>query len=165
MADDAKPRPSSAPDVRNPSAFTGTVLPYVIAALMASSAMAWYFFIFVPAKTNYFVGLRFRTLAVAAGHVKNKADNLAQALNIALDVPPVHPAQVSEKSGASDKKEEKRQLVSEYLRLVVPDIQNPAIHAATDVVACGLVPQGLDLCAYGEYAATARVAWARKLPL
>jgi len=42
--------------------------------------MAWYFFMFVPAKLQYFVGLRFRTLAVASGQVKSKAENLASSL-------------------------------------------------------------------------------------
>src|SRR6185369_1143514 len=116
MADAAKPGPLSTPEVRNTPTLSGGVQPYVIAALMAATAMAWYFFIFVPEKMNYFVGLRFRTLAVAAGHVKSKADSLAQALNVGLGVTPVQSNTTPDA------------LLSEYLRLVVPDIQNPAIH-------------------------------------
>ena len=151
MADAGKPGPLSTPEVRNPSALSGGVLPYVIAALMAATAMAWYFFIFVPDKMNYFVGLRFRTLAVAAGHVKSKADSLAQALNVGLGVTPVQPNITPDA------------LLSEYLGLVVPDIQNPAIHG-TEVVACGPTAQGLDICAHADRTATGHVAWSDVVP-
>ena len=40
-------------------------LPYLFAAVLALGGMAGSFFIFVPHKLDYFVGLRFRTLAVA----------------------------------------------------------------------------------------------------
>ena len=46
----------------------------------AAAVMAWYFFDFVPGKLDYFVGLRFRTLAVASAQVKSKTENLARAL-------------------------------------------------------------------------------------
>ena len=151
MADAGKPGPLSTPEVRNASALSGGVLPYVIAALMAATAMAWYFFIFVPEKMNYFVGLRFRTLAVAAGHVKSKADSLAQALNVGLGVTPVQSNTTPDA------------LLSEYLRLVVPDIQNPAIHG-TEAVSCGPKAQGLDICAHGDRTAAAQVAWSDVVP-
>ena len=43
-----------------------TALPYILAAVVASTVMAWYFFVFVPGKLDYFVGLKFRTLALPA---------------------------------------------------------------------------------------------------
>ena len=153
MADAAKPGPLSTPEVRNTPTLSGGVQPYVIAALMAATAMAWYFFIFVPEKMNYFVGLRFRTLAVAAGHVKSKADSLAQALNVGLGVTPLQP----------DTAPTPDALLSEYLRLVVPDIQNPAIHG-TEAIPCGPRSQGLDICAHGDRSATAQVAWTDVVP-
>ena len=54
--------------------------PYFGAAVCAAAVMAWYFFDFVPGKLDYFVGLRFRTLAVASAQVKSKTENLARAL-------------------------------------------------------------------------------------
>ena len=38
-----------------------TTLPYLVAAVLVSAVMAWYFFVFVPSQLDYFVGLRFRT--------------------------------------------------------------------------------------------------------
>ena len=35
--------------------------------------MGWYFFVFVPQKLEYYVGQRFRTLAVASGQIKGKS--------------------------------------------------------------------------------------------
>jgi len=58
-----------------------STLPYYAAGVLAAGAIVWYMFVFVPAKLEYFVGLRLRTLAVAAGQVKTKAENLASALN------------------------------------------------------------------------------------
>ncbi len=60
-----------------------SALPYLMAAVVASAAMAWYFFVYVPEKLDYFVGLKFRTLAVASGHVQSKVENLARALRSA----------------------------------------------------------------------------------
>ena len=59
---------------------SSSVVPYLVAALLASGAMAWYFFVFVPAQLEYFAGLRFRTLAVASGQVRSKIENLQRAL-------------------------------------------------------------------------------------
>ena len=39
----------------------------------------WYFFAFVPPKLEYFLGLRYRTLAVAAGQFKSKVESLSAA--------------------------------------------------------------------------------------
>ena len=90
--------------------FSRSALPYLIAALVAAAAMAWYFFVFVPGKLEYFVGLRFRTLAVASGHIQNKVENLAKALAI---VPP--------KTGDACATLGERQL--KYIDQVLPDIQ------------------------------------------
>src|SRR5688572_8132599 len=57
-----------------------STMPYYIAAFVAAAAMAWYFFLFVPANLDYFTGVRLRTLAVASSLVRNKAENLARAL-------------------------------------------------------------------------------------
>jgi len=43
----------------------GAMLPYLVGACLAAAAMAWYFFWFVPYQLDYFVGAKFRTLAVA----------------------------------------------------------------------------------------------------
>jgi hypothetical protein len=55
-------------------------MPYYVAAFFAAAVMAWYFFVFVPAKLDYFVGLRLRTLAVASGQVKTQIETLAGVL-------------------------------------------------------------------------------------
>ena len=88
---------------------------YVIAALLASAAMAWYFFVFVPTKLDYFVGLRFRTLAVASGNVASKIDSLARALD---SVPkPTDAGQNSPCSRPPSSDE------ASYVALVLPEIQ------------------------------------------
>jgi hypothetical protein len=60
-------------------------MPYLAGAVFAAGAMAWYFFVFFPAKLDYFVGLRFRTLAVAAGQIASKEDALSTVLRGAFD--------------------------------------------------------------------------------
>ena len=73
--------PSTPERIRRAKAtFSKTAFPYILAAVVASTVMAWYFFVFVPAKLDYFVGLKFRTLAVASGHVGAKVQNMAKAL-------------------------------------------------------------------------------------
>jgi hypothetical protein len=88
-----------------------STLPYLLAALLASTAMAWYFFAFVPPKLEYFVGLKFRTLAVASGQVKSKVESLSKAFQ---SVPTDGSAQPGQ--NLSDKQRQ-------YLELVVPQIQ------------------------------------------
>jgi hypothetical protein len=85
--------------------------PYFVASFLAAVAMGWYFFLYVPQKLEYFVGLRFRTLAVASGQIKSKAESLGASLNIA-PAPPPEPAAAA-KEGDTEK----------YLRLLVPDIR------------------------------------------
>jgi hypothetical protein len=41
--------------------------------------MGWYFFLFVPSQLEYFIGARFRTLAVCAGHLKSKMESLQKS--------------------------------------------------------------------------------------
>jgi hypothetical protein len=86
--------------------------------------MAWYFFVFVPAKLDYFVGLRFRTLAVASAQIKSKADNFVRALDGAIN--PQGP--VAATSGRPS-----RENVIGYMAALVPDVQfgesaNPGLH-------------------------------------
>ena len=66
-------------------AISRVTVPYLAAAIFAASAMGWYFFSFVPARLDYFFGLRFRALAVAAAQVKSKAENLARSLESAVN--------------------------------------------------------------------------------
>ena len=67
---ESKKAPSTPERIRRAKPpFSKTAFPYILAAVVASTVMAWYFFVFVPAKLDYFVGLKFRTLAVASGHV------------------------------------------------------------------------------------------------
>jgi hypothetical protein len=101
--------------------------PYFVAALLASVAMGWYFFIFVPQKLEYFVGLRFRTLAVASGQIKGKAESLGQSLSSAPVArlertgPPAAPSSGAGLRAASDGPGESG--TAQYLRLLIPDIQ------------------------------------------
>ncbi len=108
---------------------TRPALPYAIAALVASAAMAWYFFVFVPAKLDYFIGMRFRTLAVAARHVSNKIDNLATGLGSI----PVCEGATGETGETTRKKERYVALVLPEIRLVnAPGPPGPALQG------CGL---------------------------
>ena len=79
------PTPPSAPSRLSKARASTSTMPYLVAAVFASSVMAWYFFVFVPSKLDYFVGLRFRTLAVASAQVKSKAENLVRALDGAIN--------------------------------------------------------------------------------
>jgi hypothetical protein len=92
--------------------FRRSATPYFIAALLAALAMGWYFFIFVPQKLEYFVGLRFRTLAVASGQIKGKAESLGRSMSIA----PSDPHTSAERAPSET-------ATAKYLRLLVPDIQ------------------------------------------
>lgn len=119
---------------------SGSATPYLIAALLAATAMGWYFFAFVPQKLDYFVGLRFRTLAVASGQIKSKAENLALSLNSSPAglppkstpaVAPTNSSPAQQKAGKADSVAAKKSSASlskesdtaRYLRLLVPDIQ------------------------------------------
>ena len=88
-------------------AISRVTVPYLAAAIFAASAMGWYFFAFVPSQLDYFFGLRFRALAVAAAQVKSKAENLARSLESA-----VNPAASTNLESAQ-----------EYLSLLVPEIR------------------------------------------
>ena len=80
-------------------------MTYYVAAITVAAAMAWYFFLFVPSKLEYFVGVRLRALAVSGSQVRSKAVNLGTALKYAVD----------RNCNTDD--------VREYLRLLVPDVQ------------------------------------------
>ena len=84
--------------------------PYFAAAVLAVVAMGWYFFVFVPQKLEYFVGLRFRALAVASGQIKGKSESLGASLSSA---PALGTTAVTERENDTAK----------YLRLLVPDIR------------------------------------------
>ena len=110
-----KKDPSTSEQIRRAKpSFSKTALPYIMAAVIASTAMAWYFFVFVPGKLDYFVGLKFRTLAVASGHVGAKVQNMAKALR---SVPGLA---AKECPVATD---DRRNLASSYIALVLPEIQ------------------------------------------
>jgi hypothetical protein len=79
-------------------------MPYLVAAVAASAVMAWYFFVFVPSKLDYFIGLRFRTLAVASGQMASKADNLLRSLR-----------SLQQATGVHDK--------DRYLSILLPELQ------------------------------------------
>jgi hypothetical protein len=107
---EGSPKSSSKDAIAGMWSFSRSALPYLIAALVAAAAMAWYFFIFVPGKLEYFVSLRFRTLAVASGHIQNKVENLAKALTIV----PTVTGTACETLGDQELK---------YIGQVLPDIQ------------------------------------------
>ncbi len=99
------------PRAAKPRTFVGSTMPYLAAAIFAAGVMAWYFFVYVPAKLDYFVGLRFRTLAVASAQVASKEENLFKALKGAV-------AAGAGKSGTVT-----RDVISGYFRALVPDMQ------------------------------------------
>jgi len=116
--------------------FSRSAIPYFLAALIAASAMAWYFFVFVPTKLEYFVGLRFRTLAVASGHVQNKVENLAKALSVV-------PTAIREPDGeCAVPTDAAKSETSKYLEYVLPEIQedrnNHASATGFPLTACGI---------------------------
>jgi hypothetical protein len=108
----------SASDEKEEASLARTTLPYVIGALLAAVAMAWYFFVFVPAKLDYFVGLRFRTLAVASGHVASKIDDLARGLGSVPQRPPALP-----KAECGNPTKDVKTSRAKYVSLVLPEIQ------------------------------------------
>ena len=73
-----------------------------------------HFFVFVPGKLDYFVGLKFRTLAVASGHVEAKVQNMAKALR---SVPVLAGPECRTLTDDEQTK------ASEYVHLVLPEIQ------------------------------------------
>ena len=78
------------------------------------------FFVFVPAKLDYFVGLKFRTLAVASGHVGAKVQNMAKALR---SVPGLAGTECPTPTTPADAMGTRRDLASRYIALVLPEIQ------------------------------------------
>lgn len=141
-SEQSKSTPSASGE-REESSFARTTLPYVIGALLFAAAAAWYFFVFVPTKLDYFVGLRFRTLAVASGHVASKIDGLARALG---SVPP--PPGIPPKAECGTPTPEVRTDRAKYVALVLPEIQlSPA----------GRGPQGP---AFSACDVSGSVAWA-----
>ena len=110
---DKKPTPD--PAKRQPSV-TRSSLPYVVAAFVIAGVMAWYLFQFVPAKQEYFIGLRLRSIAVAASQIKSKAENLGLAFG-ARSAPNVAPA-----SGAEKEAQELLDF-ADYLRVLVPQVR------------------------------------------
>jgi hypothetical protein len=101
-------RPGLTETLKEKLAIPRSATPYFVAAFLAAVAMGWYFFLYVPQKLEYFVGLRFRTLAVASGQIKSKAESLGASLNSAPAAPTAAAGE-----GQTDK----------YLRLLVPDIR------------------------------------------
>ena len=145
MQHEAQQSSSSKEASKGRFASTRGMTPYLIAAFLAAGSMAWYFFVFVPAQLEYFVGLRFRTLAVASGQIRSKIENLEKALDGAgAGVRKDHSA----KKAAFSEKE--REQVKSYLRLLVPEIQlDEGDHS----------PSGFALSAAGNPDLAATVAW------
>jgi hypothetical protein len=75
----AKPSPAGGPSIIR------SVVLYLVVAAVAAGISGLYFFSYVPAKLQYFLGMRFRTLAVAAGQLKSKAESLSAALTSARE--------------------------------------------------------------------------------
>jgi hypothetical protein len=110
-----KKDPSTSEQIRRAKpSFSKTALPYILSAVIASAVMAWYFFVFVPAKLDYFVGLKFRTLAVASGHVGTKVQNMAKALH---SVPGLSSTECPSPTDA------RQSLAADYAALVLPELQ------------------------------------------
>jgi hypothetical protein len=80
----AAAKPAKVSRTGGPS-FIRTVVLYLVVAATAAAISGLYFFSYVPAKLQYFLGMRFRTLAVAAGQLKSKAESLSAALSSAKD--------------------------------------------------------------------------------
>src|SRR5262245_55064179 len=119
-----------------------STIPYIAVAVFAAAIMGWYFFVVVPAKLDYFVGLRFRTLAVAAAQVKGKVESLKASLDGA-----VRPLAGATAGG----KEIFVEQTGKYLTTLIPELkvaQRP-----------GSAP-GLDLLSDNEYPGIpTTVAW------
>ena len=98
---DADP-PAKRDDRASGPSLLRTVVLYFVVALTAAAISGWYLFAYVPSKLEYFLGLRFRTLTVAAGQLKSKGESLSQALTTA-----------KEKAGDSE----------EYLQALVPELK------------------------------------------
>ncbi len=92
-----------------PAVLARSAVPYYIAAVFAVATMAWYAFIFVPSKVEYFVGLKLRALAVTANQVETRAENLGIAFRTAPHIP------------AND--DPQKGHTAKYLRALVPDIK------------------------------------------
>src|SRR5262245_18701842 len=77
---DAKPLKTTR--LSGPSIMRSVCLCVVVSATAAAISRV-YLFNYVPSKLQSFLGMRFRTLAVAAGQLKSKAESLSQALTSA----------------------------------------------------------------------------------
>lgn len=144
---------------------SGSATPYFIAALLAATAMGWYFFAFVPQKLDYFVGLRFRTLAVASGQITSKAENLALSLNSSpsqqlksspAQKKPQNPGGIGAEKVAAAPSDESD--TARYLRLLVPDIQLEASRGQARTSALRLEVNRADTGKQGASVAWGRVA-------
>src|ERR1051325_5700700 len=80
MADDTQGKPS----IRATGvSLMRSVVLYLIVGAAAAGISGWYLFGYVPAKLQYFLGMRFRTLAVASGQFKSKTEALSAAVQTA----------------------------------------------------------------------------------
>jgi hypothetical protein len=151
--------------LRDTLTLSRAALPYFAAALVASLVMGWYFYVFVPKKLEYFIGLRFRTLAVVSGQIKGKAEALGQSLS---SVPLAHASanKVWTPEQFEARHEALERATTDYLRLLVPDIQleklekegspgRPGLHLAVH----GTQPRGsVDWDAVASQATAASVS-------
>lgn len=131
--------PATASRMARVGAIGRVTVPYLAAAVFAATAMAWYFFVSVPGKRDYFVGLRFRTLAVASAQIKSKAENLDRALAGAVNPLDDNHAPLPAPP---------RDHVRDYFAALVPEIQLDRPDAP-----------GLHLSNQARPSITATVAW------
>jgi hypothetical protein len=99
-----------------------TTVPYLVGALAAAAVMAWYFFVYVPNKLEYFIGLRFRTLAVASGQVKSKGEKLADSLQWLMKSTAPRTVSSSASQTAAPTPKANDALAPEYLVRLLPDL-------------------------------------------
>jgi hypothetical protein len=78
--DDRSAGKSSKAAKSNGRSIVRTIILYVAFGLAAAAISGWYLFSYVPGQLEYFLGMRFRTLAIASAQLQSKAENLGRAV-------------------------------------------------------------------------------------
>ena len=81
--DDRPAGKSAKPAKPNGGSLIRTVGLYIAFGLAAAAISGWYLFAYVPGQLQYFLGMRFRTLAIASAQLQSKAESLAKAVDYA----------------------------------------------------------------------------------